>query len=164
MDERGSVKTCMSDNDKVLVDTNVLVYAYDRSEPEKQRRASWILDRLASARIGVIDTQILAEFFVAVTRKISIPLSIDEAYERIQNYAGSWPVLRISEMVVLEAVRGVRDYQFSFWDAQVWAAARLNQIAVVLSEDFNTGSQIEGISFVNPFSADFRFEEWMSYN
>ena len=154
----------MSDNDRVLVDTNVLVYAYDRSEPEKQRQASWILDRLALAGIGVVDTQIMAEFFVAVTRKISAPLSVEEAYQRIQNYVRSWPVLRISEMVVLEAARGVRDYQFSFWDAQVWAAARLNQIAVVLSEDFNTGSQIEGISFVNPFSADFRFEEWMSYN
>ena len=162
MDERGSVKTCMSDNDRVLVDTNVLVYAYDRSEPERQRQAQWILDRLALAGTGVIDTQIMAEFFVAVTRRISVPLSVDEAYERIQNYTRSWPVLRISEMVVLEAVRGVRDYQFSFWDAQVWAAARLNQIAAVFSEDFNTGSQIEGVTFINPFSADFRFEEWTS--
>ncbi len=164
MDERGSVKTCMSDNDRVLVDTNILVYAYDRSEPEKQRQASRILDRLALAGIGVIDTQIMAEFFVAITHKIAVPLSIDEAYERIQNYARSWPVLRISEMVVLEAVRGVRDYQFSFWDAQVWAAARLNQIPVVLSEDFNVGSQIEGITFINPFSAEFRFEEWISHS
>ena len=163
MDESGSVKTCMSDNDKVFVDTNVLVYAYDRSEPEKQRQASWILDRLALAGIGVVDTQIMAEFFVAVTRKISAPLSVEEAYQRIQNYVRSWPVLRISEMVVLEAARGVRDYQFSFWDAQVWAAARLNQISVVFSEDFNTGSQIEGISFVNPFSADFRFGKWISH-
>ena len=161
VDEPGSVKISMSD--KVFVDTNLLVYAYDRSEPEKQRRASRILDRLALAGMGVIDTQIIAEFFVAVTRKISAPLSVDEAYQRIQNYVRAWPVLGISEMVVLEAARGVRDHQFSFWDAQIWAAARLNQIPVVFSEDFNTGSIIEGISFVNPFSADFRFEEWISH-
>ena len=161
MDEPGSVKISMSD--KVFVDTNLLVYAYDRSEPKKQRQASRILDRLALAGMGVIDTQIMAEFFVAVTRKISAPLSVAEAYQRIQNYIRSWPVLGISEMVVLEAVRGVRDHQFSFWDAQVWAAARLNQIPVVFSEDFNTGPIIEGISFVNPFSADFRFEEWISH-
>ena len=161
VDEPGSVKISMSD--KVFVDTNLLVYAYDRSEPEKQRQASRILDRLALAGMGVIDTQIMAEFFVAVTRKISAPLSVAEAYQRIQNYIRSWPVLGISEMVVLEAARGVRDHQFSFWDAQIWAAARLNQIPVVFSEDFNTGSIIEGISFVNPFSADFRFEEWISH-
>ncbi len=149
-------------NDRIFVDTNLLVYAYDRSEPEKQRRALRILDRLVLAGIGVIDTQIIAEFFVAVTRKISAPLSVDEAYQRIQNYVRAWPVLGMSEMVVLEAARGVRDHQFSFWDAQVWAAARLNQIPVVFSEDFNSGSVIEGVSFVNPFSAGFQFEKWIS--
>lgn len=50
-------------SDKVFIDTNVLVYAYDRSEPEKQRRALEILDRLAVGRAGVISTQVLAEFF-----------------------------------------------------------------------------------------------------
>ena len=149
-------------NDRIFVDTNLLVYAYDRSEPEKQRRALRILDRLVLAGIGVIDTQIIAEFFVAVTRKISAPLSVDEAYQRIQNYVRAWPVLGMSEMVVLEAARGVRDHQFSFWDAQVWAAARLNQIPVVFSEDFNSGSVIEGVSFVNPFSVGFQFEKWIS--
>lgn len=149
-------------NDRIFVDTNLLVYAYDRSEPEKQRRALRILDRLVLAGIGVIDTQIIAEFFVAVTRKISAPLSVDEAYQRIQNYVRAWPVLGMSEMVVLEAARGVRDHQFSFWDAQVWAAARLNQIPVIFSEDFNSGSIIEGVGFVNPFSAGFQFEKWIS--
>lgn len=150
-------------SDRVFVDTNLLVYAYDRSDPEKQRQALRILDRLALARMGVIDTQVVAEFFVAVTRKISAPLSMDDAYQRIQNYVRSWVVLDVSEMIVLEAVRGVRDHQFNFWDAQVWAAARLNQIPVVLSEDFNNGSTIEGVSFVNPFSANFQFEEWISH-
>jgi predicted nucleic acid-binding protein len=150
-------------NDRVFVDTNVLVYAYDRSEPEKQKQALWVLDRLVLAGRGVIDTQIIAEFFVAVTRKISNPLSVDEAYERVQNYLRVWPVLVVSEMVVLEAARGVRDHKFSFWDAQIWAAARLNQIPVVFSEDFNAGSVIEGIRFVNPFSADFQFEECISH-
>lgn len=55
---------------RVFVDTNVLVYAYDRSEPEKQKRALEVLDHLAIYRIGIISTQILAEFFVSVTRKI----------------------------------------------------------------------------------------------
>ncbi len=69
-------------NGRALVDTNVLVYAYDRSEPEKQRRALEVLDRLA---VGVLSTQVLAEFFVAVTRKIPAPLSAEEAYERVHN-------------------------------------------------------------------------------
>ena len=63
-------------SDRVFIDTNVLVYAYDRSEPEKQRRALETLDQLVSARAGVISPQVMSEFFVTVTRKIASPLSV----------------------------------------------------------------------------------------
>ena len=146
-------------NGRFLVDTNVLVYAYDRSEPEKQIRALEVLDRLAETQRGVITAQVMAEFFVVVTRKIPAPLSPAQAMERLQNYWLSWQVLDLTPMIVLEAARGVRDHRFSYWDAQIWAAARLNQIPVVMSEDFNSGSTREGVSFVNPFEAGFEFDE-----
>ncbi len=152
----------------VLVDTNVLAYAYDRSEPEKQERALEVLDSLGTRETGVISTQVLAEFFVAVTRKIATPLSVPEAYERVENYLRSWTVLDLTGMIVLEAARGVRAYQFNFWDARIWATAHLNQIPIVLSEDFNTDQVTEGVRFVNPFAPDFRFEncqaEWVTQN
>lgn len=139
-------------SNRVLIDTNILVYAYDRSEPQKQKLALASLDRLATTRTGVLSTQILGEFFVAVTspRKIAAPLSLDEGYERLHNFSRAFVVLEITRLIVLEAARGVRDRSFSFWDAQIWATARLNQISVVYSEDFNVGSVVEGIQFVNP--------------
>lgn len=139
-------------NGRILVDTNILVYAYDHSEPEKQGQALSILERLVTAKTGVISTQVLAEFFVTVTRKIQLPLSAAQAYERIGNYLRSWTVIEVNGWVVLEAVRGVRDYQFSYWDAQIWATAKLSQISVVYSEDFNVGAVIEGVQFINPFN------------
>ena len=148
-------------SDRIFVDTNVLVYAYDRSEPQKQQQALRVLDRLAMTGAGAISTQVLSEFFVAVTGKIAAPLSVDEAHERVKNYLQSWTILDLTGMVVLEAIRGVRDHQFNFWDAQIWAVARLNQIAVVFSEDFNVGAVIEGIRFENPFAEDFQIEEWV---
>ena len=147
-------------NDRVLADTNVLVYAYDRSEPHKQQQALQILDRLAVSGAGAISTQVLGEFFVAVTRKITAPLTVDEGYTRVNNYLRSWAVLNLTGMVVLEAARGVRDHAMSFWDAQIWAVARLNQIPVVLSEDFQDESAVEGVRFVNPFAEGFRLEDW----
>jgi len=148
-------------SDRIFVDTNVLVYAYDRSEPQKQRRALEVLDRLAVSRVGVISTQVLAEFFVSVTRKIVTPLSVSEAYVRVKNYLQAWTVLDLTGMIVLEAARGVREHQFNFWDAQIWAAARLNQIPIVFSEDFNVGAVTESIHFVNPFAEDFQIENWI---
>jgi predicted nucleic acid-binding protein len=49
----------------------------------------------------------------------------------------------------------------SFWDAQIWAAARLNQIPIIFSEDFNAGSAIEGVRFTNPFASGFQIAEWV---
>jgi predicted nucleic acid-binding protein len=148
-------------SDKVFVDTNVIVYAYDRSEPYKQKRALEIVSPLAMTGTGVISTQVLAEFFVAVTRKLSAPLKVQEAYERLKNYLQSWTVVDITAMIVQEAARGVRDHHFHFWDAQIWAAAKLHQIPLILSEDFNVGGVIEGVQFVNPFVEKFRVEDWL---
>jgi predicted nucleic acid-binding protein len=49
----------------------------------------------------------------------------------------------------------------TYWDAQVWASARLNQIPIVFSEDFGDGVMIEGVKFVNPFGSDFNLEAWL---
>lgn len=147
--------------DRVFVDTNILVYAYDRSEPKKQEQALEVLDRLAVSETGVISTQVLAEFYVAVTREITYPLNAGEAYDRVKNYLQSWMVSELTGMIVLEAARGVRDYQFNFWDAQIWATARLNQIPVVFSEDFSPGEVVEGVRFVSPFLEDFQLAEWL---
>ena len=137
--------------DKTLIDTNILVYAYDDSEPGKQNLALSLLDDMATSGKTFISTQILSEFFVAVTRKIPNPLTLLEAETRINNFCHIWTVLQINEMVVLEAIRGARIHSFSYWDALVWSTARLNQIGFILSEDFSHNSYIEGVRFHNPF-------------
>ena len=147
--------------DRIMVDTNVLLYAYDRSQPEKQPRAFAVLDRLMAHDLGVLSSQVLAEFFVNAIRKLQPPLTIDEASDRIQNYLLAWEILDITGPIVLEAVRGARTYQMAYWDAQIWATARMNQIPIVFSEDFGSGTVIEGVRIVNPFGADFRMEAWL---
>lgn len=137
---------------KFFVDTNILIYAYDTTNPDKQKVALQTLDRLVISGTGVISTQVLAEFFVTVTsdRQFANALSVVKAGNRIQNYILAWEVVEVTGAIVLEAIRGVKEYQLSFWDAQIWATAKLNQISVVYSEDFNVGAIIEGVRFVNP--------------
>jgi predicted nucleic acid-binding protein len=144
----------------ILIDTNVLVYAHDRSEFVKQGRAIEVLGQLQAIGSGRLSAQCLAEFFSVVVRGPVPRLTVAEASLQVERLARAWPVLDVTSQIVLEATRGVRDYQLSFWDAQIWAAARLNQIPVVFSEDFSAGSTLEGIRFVNPFAEDFRTEAW----
>lgn len=151
----------MSVKRRVFVDTNVLVYAYDRSEPYKQAVAFNLLEDLIQRDAGLISTQVLAEFFVSITRKLEVSLSPGQAYESIKNYLLSWAVADMNSLIVLEAARGVCEHQFNFWDAQIWATARLNQCQIVLSEDFNNGAIIEGVRFTNPFVENFSLTDWL---
>jgi len=146
-------------NGSYLVDTNILVYAYDRAEQAKQKRAMNILDWLESRDCGTVSTQILGEFFWIVTRKLAEPLTLRQAYVELERHLRSWRTFEITRAVVLEAGRGCVDYQMPFWDAQIWATAKLNQIPQVLSEDFQHGRAIEGVEFVNPFKVELSRQE-----
>ena len=144
----------------VLVDTNVLVYAHDRGEPVKQSQAIQILAALGVAGEGRLTAQVLGEFFRATTKPPVLMLTQEQAQQQIDDFIASWTILDTTAMVVQEAVRGVRTHRLSYYDAQVWAAARLNQVGIVFSEDFAEGSTLEGVRFVNPFSDGFVLEAW----
>ena len=136
-----------------LIDTNILVYAHDHADPAKAERAIKTLDHMQSTQSGRLSAQILAEFFVVVIRGRGPLLSVRRAIRQIDLLSRAFQVLDITQMIVLEATRGVRAQQFSYWDSQIWASARLHQIPVVLTEDFQDGASIEGERFVNPFAS-----------
>jgi predicted nucleic acid-binding protein len=146
--------------DAVLADTNLLVYAHDPSVPVKQSKAIDVLAHLHSTGIGRLSTQTLAEFFAATTRGKKPLLPANKAGIQVENFASSWIVFDITSLIIIEAVRGVRTYKFSYWDSQLWATARLNQVSVIFTEDFNIGATVEGVRFMNPFAADFQIAEW----
>lgn len=138
-----------------LVDTNVLVYAYDPTDGAKRERAITVLERLGARQMGALSSQILGEFFVTVTRKIPSPLTAAEAERSLTNYVRSWVVYDLTGLIVLEAVRGLRRHRLSYWDSLIWATAKLNGVANVLSEDFSDGVLLEGVRFLNPFTETF---------
>src|SRR3954451_23950761 len=61
----------MAASPATFVDTNVLVYAHDRSETRKQPVARMLLEELWRDRTGVLSTQVLQEFHVVVTKKFA---------------------------------------------------------------------------------------------
>jgi len=138
-----------------LVDTNILAYAYDVRDPDRQARAVECVNRLATSRHGALTAQVLGEFFWVATRRLDPPLTADEAERTITNYVRSWPVYPITSQPVLEAVRAVRRYQFPYWDALIWATAKLNGVLTILTEDRPSSSQIEGVRFTNPLEEGF---------
>ena len=78
-------------NDKVFVDTNVLIYAHDIDASTKHQTARVVLEELWASRRGVISSQVLQEFYVNVTRKIPTRLERSQAQAIIASYA-AWQV------------------------------------------------------------------------
>jgi len=137
-------------NDKIFVDTNILVYAHDLAAGDRHNQASTIIENLWDTNAGVISTQVLQEFYVTVTRKIVKPLDRLRAREIIRNYL-VWPVhLNDAETVLLASEIEARN-NLSFWDALIVAAAQLLHVDKIFTEDMNHGQRIEGILIVNPF-------------
>lgn len=74
---------------------------------------------------------------------------------QVEHLRWSFEVLPLTGAVTLEALRGGVAYEMSYFDAQIWAVARLNQVPVVLSEDFSHRAILDGVEFMDPFRNDF---------
>src|SRR5215210_1745069 len=140
---------------RCVVGINLLVYTLDRRESEKRERAREVLRRVGGAGTAALPAQVLSEFGGACLKKLEPrpdPTTVRREGERLML---AFPVLPITGPVVLEALRGVGEHMLSYYDAQIWAVARLGQVGVVLSEDFNPGAVLDGVSFNNPLDPSF---------
>jgi predicted nucleic acid-binding protein len=136
----------------VFVDTNVLVYAHDRSEAQRQPVAQALLAELWRNRSGVLSTQVLQEFYVVATRKYDPPMSRRQARELVDAY-GQWQIVQIDVALILAAAQLEERHTLSFWDALIVEAARRAGAARLVTEDLQAGRRLAGVLIDNPFTA-----------
>ena len=113
----------MSDSIK-LVDTNILVYAYDVTDQQKHKRAKQLLEKCWKKEVVyAISSQNLAEFFIIITKKVPHPLPLEEAEQIIKDICAfsSWKVLQYSEQTLLKAIKLHKEKKKHFWDALIAA-------------------------------------------
>ena len=135
---------------KAFVDTNVLVYAYDRSAGAKRDLARDLLEALWNEGRGVLSTQVLQEFYVNIRRKTRPPVSQEVARALVADYL-VWDPIVNDGATVLEAIDVGHRYQLSLWDALIVVAARRGDASVLYSEDLNHGQTFGSVQVLNPF-------------
>ena len=138
--------------DRFFIDSNILVYSYDDAEPGKKSLAQEIIASLARNGSGALSVQVLGEFFNIATRRIPIPLTVDEATAVIDDMSRSLAVLDIDSAMVRRAIATHSRYGTSYWDSLIIAAAERAGCTRILSEDMNPGQSYHGIVAVNPFT------------
>lgn len=137
--------------EKYFVDTNILIYAHDRSAGVKHDRARQAIERLWNTGEGVLSTQVLQELCINLRRKVAKPLAIDEVRQLLQDYL-SWEVVVNTPESVLQALEIEKRHKISFWDALVLHAAESAGAEVLYSEDLATGRRYGAIEVVNPLA------------
>ena len=135
----------------ISFDTNILVYAAVENPDERHRYAVALVERAIRSRHCTQTLQSLAEFFNATTRRAGIAPT--DAAAIVAGWRRVVPVEAANIADLNHAMRAVREYRLSFWDALLWATVRRAGVAVLVSEDFQDGSVIEGVRFANPFIA-----------
>lgn len=138
-------------NEVSFVDTNILVYAYDSSSGIKHIIAFNLMNNLWTSRSGILSTQVLCEFFVTVTKKIQNPIPVNQAKLIIKDYISFWPIINISQDMIIEAIDATESYSLSFWDALIWSAARNFGAMRIYTEDLQHQLVIDSVQFINPF-------------
>ena len=136
--------------DKTFIDTNIIIYADDVTAGKKHNTAGNILADLWNSGFGVISTQVLQEFFVNVVQKIPKPIEKQQAREIVRDFL-KWHVVVNTGDSIVEAIDICLKFGYSFWDSMIIEAAIKGGAAVIISEDFQDGQIVSGVTIRNPF-------------
>ena len=132
-------------------DTNVLVYAVDAGDPVRKEIA---IDRFARAIKDdsvALSTQVLQEFYAALTGSATSPVPRRAARELIHAYS-AWPLVSLDAVDVLAAADIEERHRVSFRDALIITAARKSGATLLLSDTLQPHRPITGLELQNPFA------------
>src|SRR5690349_7018758 len=128
---------------KGFVDTNILVYAMDRDDPDRRKRSRSLLVDLRRSGMGVISTQVLQDFYVVATKKLSLdPLKVKPLLQWFEKH---FEVVVISGVLIREAIDCSVVNRLSFWDALIVVSAERAMAGTLHTEDLNDGQVIRGV-------------------
>ena len=140
----------MPNGTSVFVDSNVLLYAHDRSETDKQPVAHAWLEALGADKTGRVSPQVLREFYWNATRRLARPLTRAAARDVVRKFA-PWSVAADDAALVDEAWKLEDRSQLAWWDALIVASAIRADCRWLLTEDLQDGQRFGHVVVVNPF-------------
>ena len=140
--------------DESVIDTTILVYAFDKGEKEKRAICHKLIKAiLKGRRSAVITNQILAEFFSVTTTKIKNPYTAEKSGLIVDSFVVSdnFNKLNYDFRTVGKAIEFVDKYKISFWDALIAATMIENNVFTIYTENERDFKKIPGLKVINPF-------------
>jgi len=142
---------------KILLDTNILVHAYNKASPH-QKKASNVIKKAVQGEIeAYLAPQILYEFFAVVTnpKRVEHPMPVDEAADlcvdlwecREIEKANSTPVV---PKEVFKLAKELKLSRGGVFDCVLAVTAKENKIEAIYTENVDDFKNYVFIKTLNP--------------
>lgn len=133
----------------ISFDSNILIYASDRSQGERHRLATATLGEAIRRGSALIPLQVLGEFYHVRTRKLRRTGAETRTF--IEGWRRTARIQPYDEADIEAAMSCTEAHGLSFWDAMIWAVSERAGAALLVTEDLQPGRRLGRVTFVNPF-------------
>ncbi|MBI4043718.1 MAG: PIN domain-containing protein [Candidatus Diapherotrites archaeon] len=140
----------MTANEWGLVDSNILIYAFDSSEGQKHERAKRFLFERLDAHDACVSIQNLVEFHANATGRIQAPISMELSKTTLNKLSNTLMVIEYGFQTVLHAISYQQSKGVPFWDALLIATMEENSVGLIYTEDEKHFQGIPWLKVLNP--------------
>lgn len=141
-------------SDKIFFDTNIFAYSFDHSDLKKKKRASNLIKTHLENRTGVISYQVVQEFINVAYRKFKRPMGMRELERFIEDVLSPFWEIYASKDLIFSAIGIKEQFNFSFYDSLIIAAALEAGCSTLYSEDLQHEQKIYSVQIIDPFAED----------
>ncbi len=137
--------------DKYFIDTNILVYSFDKSNLQKQQTSKEIVSDALYNDEGCISYQVIQEFINVALQKFDTPLTKDDCIKYVINVLE--PLCEVLSSIELykDALEIKEGWQYSFYDSLIISSALRANCNILYTEDLQNKQQIRDLVIINPF-------------
>jgi predicted nucleic acid-binding protein len=133
---------------KVFFDTNIVVYLYSATEPDKAQQAQNLVDTHKSL---IISTQVLNEFVHVCLRKKT--LNFKSLHQAIDELEQSFSIVSVTKSTIVYALRLCEEHKYSYFDSLIIASALEHNCSTLYTEDMHNNHLIQNnLRIANPFN------------
>ncbi|MGB6387140.1 MAG: PIN domain-containing protein [Terriglobales bacterium] len=138
-------------NAKSFLDTNIIVYAFGPSSPEKAKIAQRLITDGAADKRAIISYQVVQEFINVALRGFRLAIVRSDLESFVLTALFPMMAISSSPSLVIEALRLHGESQLSWYDSLIVAAAIQGGCKVLYSEDMQHGRRFRDLVVQNPF-------------
>ena len=130
--------------DKIFVDSNIFLYAFDKRDSYKQQIAKRII-----LKDIIISSQVVNEVSNNLLKKFK--MSNTQIYSFVESCYHKYDVIDFNRYIFFKGCEIRDNYNLSYFDSLIVASALFMKCTILFSEDMHHNQKIENLTIINPF-------------